>query len=154
MRLDGWLSLMSADQNCFIEDMLACSAFDLAAGWVPAERQPLERERQQAEMIMMSAVLVRRAGGPITGFLEIIYGLTELISFSVLCSALRQRQQVGREVIGHPMMPSAARGIRIVAEKDEAAGSRRRFGPFERLGDILSVAGIEARDFRSMGKGW
>jgi len=65
--------------NCFIEDMLADFAFDIAAGWAFTGRQPVDGERKQPEMIAMTAMPMRRARAAITDPLEVIRGLSKRV---------------------------------------------------------------------------
>jgi hypothetical protein len=69
--------------------VLAGRVCDVAAERVLAGRQSVDREGKQPEMMAITAVPIRRARAAITGFLDIIHGLTKAMSFGVLCVALR-----------------------------------------------------------------
>jgi len=133
--------------------MLSGFACDVATGRGFSRRQAIDRERKQAEVIVVQSMAAWRAGTTIACPLEVIGRLLEALFFSVLGDALREGRQMGRDVVGRPMMPSSARSIGIVAEEDEAAGLPRRVAPFQGRGEILAVAGIAARDRRPVGKG-
>src|SRR5499427_2638005 len=106
--------------------MPACLAFDLATGRCAADGKVVDREREQAKMIMMQAVATRRAWAAVAGPLKIIDCLLEPKLRGIACRALGKHRQGGRDVIGCPVMPGAGRRVGIIAEKGKAAGTSRR----------------------------
>ena len=110
--------------------MFAGFTGDIATRRVLAGFQTSGREGKQAEVIVVRSVAVWRAGTAVIRSLEVISCLLEALLFGMLSGALRQRRQSGREVIGCPMVPCAARRIRIVAQQGKAARLRRRGAPF------------------------
>jgi hypothetical protein len=125
-----WLSLINADEGCFSENMFSCLAGDIATRRVLAYPQAIDRERKQAEVVVVRFMAVWRAWTAIASPVEIIGRLLEPVAFGVLRNAFRERPQIGRDVVGRPMMPRAKWIIHIGAEEREASGVLRRVIPF------------------------
>jgi len=132
--------------------MLARFSFDRLTRWVVAERQVIDRQRKQPEVIAMSAVAMRWAGTTVTWSPEIVGCLLEALFAGVLASTFGQLYTIGPNVIGRPVMPDPRRSVWIIAEKDKAAGSGRSAGPDEGRGTILTVASETPRDRRTVRK--
>jgi hypothetical protein len=132
--------------------MLARFSFDPLTRWVVAERQVIDRQRKQPEVIAVWAVAMRWAGTTITWSPEIVGCLLEALLAGVLAGAFGQPYTIGRNVIGRPVMPDPRRSVWIIAEKDKAAGSGRSAGPTEGRGTILTVASETPRDRRTVRK--
>ncbi len=105
--------------------MFSCLARDVTTERVLARRQMIDRERKQTELVVVRGVAMWWAWTAIAGPVE-VNRLLENVPFGVLGDALRERPQVGREVVGRPMMAGAKRSIWIVAEEHEASGVLRR----------------------------
>ncbi len=133
--------------------MFSCLARDVATGRVLACRQAIDRERKEAEVVVVRLMAVWWARTAVAGPVEVIDCLLETVPFGALGDALRERPQIGREVVGRPMMPRSKWSIRIVAEEHEAPSVPRRVISFQGWGEIFTVAGIAARDSQSVGKG-
>jgi hypothetical protein len=132
--------------------MLARFSFDRLTRWVVAERQVIDRQRKQPEVIAVSAMAMRWAGTTVTWSPEIVGCLLEALFACVLGSAFGQLYTIGRNVIGRPVMPDPRRGVWIIAEKDKAAGAGRSAGPAEGRGTILTVASETPRYRRTVRK--
>ena len=129
--------------------MLARFSFDRLTRWVVAERQVIDRQRKQSEMIAVSAMAMRWAGTAVTWSPEIVGSLPEALFAD---SAFGQLYPIGRNVIGCPVMPDPRRRVWIIAENHKAAGSGRSAGPAEGRGKILTVASETPRDRRTVRK--
>jgi hypothetical protein len=75
----------------------------------------------------------RRARAAVARSSEIVDRLRQIRGVAP-AGPLRQRGPRGGDVVGRPMMPSAAGRIRVVADKRKAARPWRRLAPFERRG--------------------
>ncbi|OWK21934.1 hypothetical protein AJ88_13150 [Mesorhizobium amorphae CCBAU 01583] len=143
---------LHSDENRLGEEVPARFSFDALTRWVVAERQVIDRQRKQPEVIAMWAVAMRWAGTTVTWSPEIVGCLFEALLAGVPGSAFGQLHTIGRNVIGRPVMPDPRRGVEIIAEKDKTAGSCRSAGPAERRGKVLTVASETPRDRRTVRK--
>ena len=91
-------------------------------------------------MIAMTAVTVRRAWATVTRPPKVIDGLFEPCR-AIAAGALGELPLAGVNIEGRPMLPFTCRSIRIIAEKDEAAGRCRSSLPVERWREVLPIAG-------------
>src|SRR5262249_10691073 len=148
----GPSSLVDANQGCLADGVLARLALDLTTGRRAAERQTIDREREQPKMIMMRPMAARWAWAAVAGPLKIIDGLLKPALFGIACSALGKRCQGRRDVIGCPVMPGVARCVRIIAEKDEAAGAGGRIAPAQGRGQVVTITGEASRDCCAISK--
>jgi len=132
--------------------MLARLSLDLFAGRLIAERQPIDGQSQQAKAIVMDCMKVGRARATVSGFAKGIDRLSEALRGDGAASALGQSGPFSGNVVGRPMVPNACWRIGIIAEEDEAAGSRRCICPFQWRRHILAVAGKATWDRSSTAK--
>jgi hypothetical protein len=93
---------------------------------------------------MMRPVATGWAWTAITLLSEVVDPLLETDPTAMLGRPLSEPRLLGRDVISGPMMPSAARGIGIVADDGKAAGLRRLSAPFERRRQVFAIAGEAA----------
>src|ERR1019366_6197723 len=100
----------------------------------------------------MTPVAAGRAGAAVAYPVEVVDGLFEPQVIAVLAGAFGKSRLVRMNVVNCPMVPFARRCIRVVAEKDETAGSRRCGLPVQG-GEVISIAGEARRDPRSVRKG-
>jgi hypothetical protein len=70
--------------------MFSCLACDVATGRVLARHQAIDRERKQAEVIVVRSMAAGRARTAIAGPLKVIDRLLETLPFGVLGDALRE----------------------------------------------------------------
>ena len=91
--------------------MLARFSFDPLTRGVVAERQVIDRQRKQPEVISVGTVAMRWAGTTVTWSPEIVGCLLE----ALLAGAFGQPYTIGRNVIGRPVMPDPRRSVWIIA---------------------------------------
>src|ERR1019366_1338562 len=101
----------------------------------------------------MTPVAAGRAWAAVAHPVEVVDGLFEPHVIAVLAGAFGKSRLVRVNVVNCPMVPFARRCIRVVAEKDETAGSRRCGLPVQGRGEVISIAGEARRDPRSVRKG-
>jgi hypothetical protein len=157
----SWLGSRERRPSAFIQSgqrrlgnqMLAGLAFDVPACGILAQREVIDREREQPEVIVVRAVAARRARTTITRSVEVVDRLLEAFLVCVPAGAFRKPDVLARDVIGRPMMPGARGRVRVVTEKDEASGLRRGAGPLERRGKVFTIASEAPRDRCTVYKG-
>jgi len=90
-------------------------------------------------MVVMETVATRRARTTVIGPLKIINCLLDTLIFQLSSGAHRKFSYLGRNVIDHPMMPSPARSIGIIAKQNKTASSRWNIAPLQRRRDIFAI---------------
>jgi len=146
------LSLIHPDERSFRKNMFAGFSLNIAARRNFTCDQMIDRKREQSEMIVMRSVAMWWAGAAVAGSLKVVVSLLEAVFFGLLGRALRQCGEVGRNVIGRPVMPCSARRVGVFTEQDEAAGGCRRAAPVEGRRDILAIASVTGWDCSSIGE--
>jgi hypothetical protein len=99
-------SLVEADQDCIRDRVLSRLALDLTTGRAAGDRQTIDRKREQQKMIMMRPMAVWWTWATVAGSLKIIDRLLKPALLGIACSALVERGQSRRDVVGCPVMPS------------------------------------------------
>jgi hypothetical protein len=121
-------SLIDPDEGRFGDNMPACFSLDLAAGGLGAERQVVDRKREQTKVIAMRSMTAGRAGTAVTRPMKVINGLLESYRAAVMAGAFGKSRLVSLNIVSGPMVPFTCGRIRVVTEKHETS-SRRRYGP-------------------------
>ena len=104
--------------------MLARLSLDVFAGRLSAEPQLVDRQSQQAKVIVVDSMEVGRARASVSGFAKVIDRLLEAFPGCAPGGAFSQSSLIGRNVVGRPVVPSARWRIGIITEENEAASSR------------------------------
>ena len=121
--------------------MLARLSLDVFAGRLSAEPQLVDRQSQQAKVIVVDSMEVGRARASVSGFAKVIDRLLEAFPGCAPGGAFSQSSLIGRNVVGRPVVPSARWRIGIITEENEAASLGRCAAPFQWRRHILAVAG-------------
>ena len=101
----------------------------------------------------MGLVPQRRTGARVTGFAEVVDGLTKAIRQAFCAVALFQPPPVWWNIESRPVMEYAGGRVRIVADKQEAARALWDTRPGEWRRHIIAVAGIFIRNVATLSKG-
>ena len=94
-----------------------------------AQRQTIDRERKQPEVIMMRPMAAWRARTAVAEPLEVVDCLLETLPLGVLSGTRFDHRMSGRDVVGRPMMPRARGRIGIIEEDDKTSSFRRCAAP-------------------------
>jgi Mg2+/Co2+ transporter CorC len=153
-QLEETSALVETDKRRFGQGMLACLALDLLARRTAAHRKMANGEGQQAELVVVGAVAVWRAGTAIPGATEIVDRLLQAGLGSRPPEALSKLRPLGRNIVDCPVVPNPGGGVRVLAKEDKTPRVLRRIGPPQRHRQILAIARKAARDALRIGEGW